>query len=124
MKRFLTTALFLAATMTATLGFAQEKVTSPDGVTVTRPAKWENATGNDRGTFTFQEPETKSQIEVISTAFLPPDVKEIFFGTFTEGLTAAGLTQENAPEQTFCDRTSELNYYSVTIRFSYLDTSI
>src|SRR5690625_531202 len=112
MKRFLTTAVLLAATLTATIGFAQEKVTSPEGVSVTRAGEWEDATCNDRGTFTFHEPETKSQIEVISTALLTPDVKDVFFSTFHEGLTAAGFTQENTSEETFGDRTGELTEYS------------
>lgn len=124
MKRFLTTALFLAATMTATLGFAQEKVTSPDGVTVTRPDKWENATGNDRGTFTFHEPETKSQIEVISTALLTPDVKDVFFSTFHEGLTSAGFTQESASEETFGERTGDLTEYSFEHSGAKLSVSV
>lgn len=112
MKRFLTTALFVAATLVATTGFAQGKVTSPDGVSVTRPADWEDAAGNDRGTFTFREPETKSQIEVISTALLTPDVKDVFFTTFHEGLTSAGFTQESTSEATYGERSGELTEYA------------
>lgn len=112
MKRFLTIALFIAATMIAATGFAQEKVTSPDGVTVTRPDAWEDATGNDRGNFTFREPETKSQIEVISTALLTPDVKDVFFTTFHEGLVSAGFTQDSTSEETYGERTGALTTYS------------
>lgn len=112
MKRFFTTALFVAALLTAGTGIAQEKVTSPDGVSVTRPANWEDASGNDRGAFTFQEPETKSQIEVISTALLTPDVRDVFFNTFHEGLSSAGFTQNSMAEETIGDREGELSTYS------------
>lgn len=112
MKRFLSTLLFVAATATASLGFAQTQVSSPNGATTIRPANWEDAVGNDRGTFTFREPETNAQIEVISTSLLTADVKDVFFNTFHDGLKAAGFVQKSQDEKTFGTHAGQLTEYS------------
>lgn len=124
MKRVLTTALFITATLWATFAFAQEQVTSEEGVSVTRPSEWEDVAGNDRGTFTFREPETKAQIEVISTALLTPDVKDVFFDTFHDGLNAAGFTQEGTSEETYGDHSGDLTEYSFEHSGAKLQVSV
>lgn len=101
MKRYLSALLIVAVSAMTSLGFAQTQVSSPSGATTVRPANWEDAVGNDRGTFTFREPETNSQIEVISTSLLTADVKDVFFNTFHDGLKAAGFSQAKREDASF-----------------------
>src|SRR5699024_6090292 len=65
-----------------------------------------------------------SQIEVISTALLTPDVKDVFFSTFHEGLTAAGFTQENTSEETYGEHSGELTEYSFEHSGAKLSVSV
>lgn len=112
MKRSLSTLVLLIAVAFTSIAAAQTQVSSQSGATAIRPANWEDAVGNDRGTFTFREPETNSQIEVISTSLLTADVKDVFFNTFHDGLIAAQFTQTSKEDQTFGEHEGVLTSYS------------
>lgn len=112
MKRYLSALLFVVATATASLAVAQTQVSSASGATTVRPANWEDAVGNDRGTFTFREPETNAQIEVISTSLLTADVKDVFFNTFHDGLKAAGFVQKSQEDKSYGNHAGLLTEYN------------
>lgn len=101
MKKHIVATLLAVTALTATFAHAQTQVSGANGVTVTRPAGWEDAQGNERGTFTFREPNSNSQIEVISTSLLTADVKDVFFNTFHDALKAANFVQSKTGEKTY-----------------------
>ncbi len=112
MKRFVSTMFFVASLSLMSLGAAQDPVTSDDGVSTVRPDTWEDVTGNDRATFTFRQPDTKSQIEVVSTALLTADVQDTFFSTFHDGLEEAGFSKIDQNDETLGAHQGVLTTYS------------
>ena len=120
--RFL--ALVLAAMMatafvtTATTVMAQDdKVTSEEyAVEVPKPAGWEQTSGNEKAVAVFTEPQTQSQIEIVPTKLMTPDVAEVFFNTFHKTLTESTFERIGEPEvkELYGDKTAKETIYRFT----------
>lgn len=85
------------------------------GVSFTMPQEWVQAEGNDRAIFNVKHEDSQSQIEVIATELMSPDVADVFYDTFHETLTHSQFTQEDRSEATFGSHTGTLTKY----RFEY-----
>ena len=69
-------------------------------VTITPPSGWESAQGGDRAVASFKHRGSQSQIEVVGTQLMTPDVAPVFFKTFHKTLTESNFTQTNQTEAT------------------------
>lgn len=97
MARFLV-ALMVALTF-ATPALAQDAkpVTNDEfKVTITPPEKWEVAQGNDKAVANFKHRGSQSQIEVVGTKLMTPDVADVFFKTFHKTLKESGFEMEGS----------------------------
>lgn len=63
-------------------------------VEVSKPKDWEKSAGNDKAVAVFTDPSTQSQIEVVPTKLMTPDVAEVFFNTFDKTLTESGFAKD------------------------------
>ncbi len=102
MARFFVT-LMLALTI-ATPALAQDAKPIENeefGVTITPPAKWEVAQGNDKAVANFKHPGSQSQIEVVGTKLMTPDVADVFFKTFHKTLKESNFEQKEQSEATY-----------------------
>ncbi len=71
------------------------------GVTITPPAKWEVAQGNDKAVANFKHSGSQSQIEVVGTKLMTPDVADVFFKTFHKTLKESNFeTQTESKDKT------------------------
>ncbi|QDG54430.1 hypothetical protein FIV42_27900 [Persicimonas caeni] len=70
------------------------------GVTITPPAKWEVTQGNDKAVASFKHKPSQSQIEVVGTKLMTPDVADVFFKTFHKTLTESNFEQASQKEAT------------------------
>lgn len=102
MARFFVT-LMLALTI-ATPAMAQDAKPIENeefGVTITPPAKWEVAQGNDKAVANFKQPDSQSQIEIVGTKLMTPDVADVFFKTFHKTLKESNFEQKEQAEATY-----------------------
>lgn len=70
------------------------------GVTITPPTKWEVAQGNDKAVANFKHRGSQSQIEVVGTKLMTPDVADVFFKTFHKALKESNFQQKEQAEVT------------------------
>ncbi|QED25952.1 hypothetical protein FRD01_01480 [Microvenator marinus] len=94
--------LFIALLMCAALSsvaYAQDATPVENeefGVTVTPPAKWEVAQGNDKAVANFKHRGSQSQIEVVGTKLITTDVADVFFKTFHKTLKESNFEEVSA----------------------------
>jgi hypothetical protein len=94
---FLTMTLFLAAPV-----FAQDdnKVINEEyGVEIERPKDWKISAGNEKAVAVFQHPSTQSQIEIVPTKLMTPDVANVFFDTFHKTLAESSFEKESEKDE-------------------------
>jgi hypothetical protein len=84
------------------------------GVTVTPPAKWEVTPGNDKAVASFKHTGSQSQIEVVGTKLMTPDVADVFFKTFHKTLTESNFEQASQEETTIGEFSGTLTSYKFT----------
>lgn len=109
-------ALFVAVTFSTT-AFAQENAPVENeeyGVTVTPPAKWEVTQGNDKAIANFKHSGSQSQIEVVGTKLMTPDVADVFFKTFHKTLKESNFDETGSEETTIGDRKGTQTSYKFT----------
>ncbi len=70
------------------------------GVTITPPAKWEVTQGNDKAVANFKHRGSQSQIEVVGTKLMTPDVADVFFKTFHKTLKESNFEELKSEEAT------------------------
>ncbi len=85
------------------------------GVTITPPAKWEVTQGNDKAVASFKHKASQSQIEVVGTKLMTPDVADVFFKTFHKTLTESNFEQTSQEETTI----SGLEGTQTTYKFTH-----
>lgn len=89
--------IFLVTLLMASTAYAQDAQPIENeefGVTITPPAKWEVAQGNDKAVASFQHKGSQSQIEVVGTKLMTPDVADVFFKTFHKTLKESNFEQQ------------------------------
>ena len=95
-------ALLVALTVSAT-AYAQDAAPVENdefGVSVTPPAKWEVTQGNDKAVANFKHRGSQSQIEVVGTKLMTPDVADVFFKTFHKTLKESNFEETGKEEAT------------------------
>lgn len=96
-------AMLLVALLLASPAMAQDSrpVENDEfGVSITPPAKWEVTPGNDKAVASFKHKGSQSQIEVVGTKLMTPDVADVFFDTFHKTLTESNFEAIGSPEDT------------------------
>ncbi len=68
-------------------------------VEVAKPKNWEQSTGNEKAVAIFTDPKTQSQIEVVPTKLMTPDVSDVFFETFHKTLTESNFNKDGETKQ-------------------------
>jgi len=89
-------AAFLLAVALSSPAYAQDQKPVENeefGVTITPPAKWEVTQGNDKAVANFKHRGSQSQIEVVGTKLMTPDVADVFFKTFHKTLKESNFEQ-------------------------------
>ncbi|MFP4598481.1 MAG: hypothetical protein ACLFVJ_09520 [Persicimonas sp.] len=84
------------------------------GVTITPPAKWEATQGNDKAVASFKHKGSQSQIEVVGTKLMTPDVADVFFNTFHKTLKESNFEQTNQEDTTIGDFEGSQTSYKFT----------
>lgn len=107
----------LVALLLASPALAQESQPVENaefGVTITPPAKWEVTPGNDKAVASFKHQGSQSQIEVVGTKLVTPDVADVFFKTFHKTLTESDFEQLSQEEATLGGSKGSLTSYKFT----------
>lgn len=95
--------------------FAQEAVENEEfGVSVTPPAKWEVTQGNDKAVANFKHAGSQSQIEVVGTKLMTPDVADVFFKTFHKTLKESNFDETGTQDTTVGDHKGKQTTYKFT----------
>jgi hypothetical protein len=96
---------------------SQDAVMTNDqlGVSWTRPDGWTAVEGNERAVFNIRDDESQSQIELIATQLMSPDVANVFYDTFHETLTQSNFQPTATTEQDIGAHHVKLTQY----RFEY-----
>lgn len=111
--RILTTLLICLLVSTAAFAQDQKPVENEEfGVTVTPPAKWEVTQGNDKAVANFKHVGSQSQIEVVGTKLMTPDVADVFFKTFHKTLKESDFEETKSEEVTIGDAKGTQTTYS------------
>lgn len=84
------------------------------GVTITPPAKWEVAQGNDKAVANFKHRGSQSQIEVVGTKLMTPDVADVFFKTFHKTLKESNFEQVSQEQATIGGHEGTKTTYTFT----------
>lgn len=86
---------------TSSVAFAQDSKPVENeefGVTITPPDKWEVTQGNDKAVANFKHRGSQSQIEVVGTKLMTPDVSDVFFKTFHKTLMESNFEEVKSEE--------------------------
>lgn len=108
--------LFLCV-MFAVPAFAQEAKPVENeefGVTIAPPEKWEVTQGNDKAVANFKHRGSQSQIEVVGTKLMTPDVADVFYKTFHKTLKESNFEELGAEEVTIGDHKGTQTKYKFT----------
>ncbi len=90
----------------------EETITDDDyGVEVKQPKNWEKATGNAKAVAIFTHTQTQSQIEIVPTKLMTPDVADVFFNTFHKTLVESGFAEKNKSEEKVGDFNGKRTIY-------------
>ncbi len=84
------------------------------GVTITPPAKWEVTQPNDKAVANFKHRGSQSQIEVVGTKLMNPDVADVFFKTFHKTLKESNFEELKKEEATYGDLKGTESSYKFT----------
>ena len=84
------------------------------GVTITPPAKWEVTQGNDKAVANFKHKGSQSQIEVVGTKLMTPDVADVFFKTFHKTLKESNFEELKSEEVTIGENKGTQTSYKFT----------
>lgn len=99
MARFLVMLLLALAVATPAMAQDAKPIQNEEfGVTITPPEKWEVAQGNDKAVANFKHAGSQSQIEVVGTELMTPDVADVFFKTFHKTLKESNFEQKEQKE--------------------------
>jgi hypothetical protein len=123
--RFVSTVL--AVLLVTTAAFAQdENVVENEqfGVNITAPEKWEVTSGNDKAVANFKHKGSQSQIEVVGTKLMTPDVADVFFKTFHKTLTESNFEQKSQEDTTVGGIEGKMSTYAFTHSGVTLEVSI
>ena len=107
----------LVALMVSTAAYAQDAAPVENdefGVTVTPPAKWEVTQGNDKAVANFKHRGSQSQIEVVGTKLMTPDVADVFFKTFHKTLKESNFEETGSEETKIGDHSGTQTSYKFT----------
>jgi len=106
----------LLIVLTAATAWAQDANTITNekfGVKITAPDKWEVAQGNDKAVANLKHRGSQSQIEVVGTELMTPDVADVFFKTFHKTLKESNFEEKAAgTEATIGDHTGTQTSYT------------
>ena len=92
--RVLVATMMLIAFSTAVYAQDANTIENKDfGVKITPPAKWEVTQGNDKAIANFKHRGSQSQIEVVGTKLMTPDVADVFFKTFHKTLQESNFEE-------------------------------
>lgn len=108
--------LFICA-MFAAPAFAQEAKPVENeefGVTIAAPDKWEVTQGNDKAVANFKHKGSQSQIEVVGTKLMTPDVADVFYKTFHKTLKESNFEELKAEEVTIGEHKGMQTSYKFT----------
>lgn len=100
LARILVTLLFCMAAVSSTAIAQDAKPVENEefGVTITPPDKWEVSQGNDKAVANFKHRGSQSQIEVVGTKLMTPDVADVFFKTFHKTLKESNFEEQNSQD--------------------------
>lgn len=84
------------------------------GVTIVAPEKWEVTQGNDKAVANFKHRGSQSQIEVVGTKLMTPDVADVFYKTFHKTLKESNFEELKSEEVTIGDRKGTQTSYKFT----------
>ena len=107
--------MFLAISF-STSALAQDKnqvKNTEFGVTIKTPAKWE-IQSSDKAVANFKHRGSQSQIEVIGTKLMTPDVAEVFFKTFHKTLKESNFEQKEQKDLTIGSHKGKQTSYKFT----------
>jgi hypothetical protein len=111
--RFLSTLLIcLFVVSTAYAQDAKPIENEEFGVTITPPAKWEVTQGNDKAVANFKHVGSQSQIEVVGTKLMTPDVADVFFKTFHKTLKESDFEETKSEEVTIGEMKGKQTSYT------------
>lgn len=115
MARFLVTLLLALTVATPAMAQDAKPIQNEDfGVTITPPAKWEVAQGNDKAVANFKHRGSQSQIEVVGTKLMTPDVADVFFKTFHKTLKESNFERKEQGEATIGEYKGTQTSYKFT----------
>jgi hypothetical protein len=115
LARFLSIALVMLLTASTVMAQEAQPVENEEfGVTITPPAKWEVTPGNDKAVASFKHKGSQSQIEVVGTKLMTPDVADVFFNTFHKTLTESNFEQSSQEETDIGDLSGTQTVYKFT----------
>ncbi len=109
-------ALLLVLSVSAT-AYAQDAAPVENeefGVTVTPPAKWEVTQGNDKAVANFKHRGSQSQIEVVGTKLMTPDVANVFFKTFHKTLKESNFEETGQEDASLGSHKGKQTSYKFT----------
>ena len=116
--RFIQIIITLAVCFTFALpAFAQDAKPVENkefGVQISPPAKWEVTQPNDKAVANFKHRGSQSQIEVVGTKLMNPDVADVFFKTFHKTLKESNFEEIGKEEKTYGDLKGTQTSYKFT----------
>lgn len=84
------------------------------GVQISPPAKWEVTQPNDKAVANFKHRGSQSQIEVVGTKLMNPDVADVFFKTFHKTLKESNFEEVKAEEVKYGELSGTQTSYKFT----------
>ena len=93
-------------------------------VTITPPAKWEPAPGTDKAVANFKHADSQSQIEVVGTRLMTPNVATVFFDTFHKTLKESNFEQKTQEAQKIGELEGTFTNYKFTHSSVTLDVLV
>lgn len=105
--------LLVSAALLLSLSASAEVLTHETlNVSVVQPDGWNRVSAGEQIAFNFRHDETQSQIEVIGTRLITPDVASIFFETFHTALRGADFQDPVEEERTIGGHTGTETLYT------------
>ena len=89
-------------------------------VEVFKPKEWQQSTGNEKAVAIFTHPVSQSQIEVVPTKLMTPDVANVFFSTFHKTLTESSFEQQSQAQ----DKIGDYEGTKTTYKFTHASVTL
>lgn len=113
--RILLTLLICVACATTVYAGEGDPVENEEfGVTIQPPDKWEVTQGNDKAVANFKHRGSQSQIEVVGTKLMTPDVADVFYKTFHKTLKESNFEELKSEEVTIGEHKGTQTSYKFT----------